>query len=37
MVTEFVDSLNATRAYEANIGAIEVTKDLAQQTLRILA
>jgi flagellar basal-body rod protein FlgC len=37
MVTEFVDSLNATRAYEANIGAIEVTKDLSQQTLRILA
>jgi flagellar basal-body rod protein FlgC len=37
MVTEFVDSLNATRAYEANIGAIEVTKDLAQQTLKILA
>lgn len=37
MVTEFVDSLNATRAYEANIGAIEITKDLAQQTLRILA
>lgn len=37
MTTEFVDSLNATRAYEANIGAIEVTKDLAQQTLKILA
>ena len=37
MVTEFVDSLNATRAYEANIGAIEVTKDLSQQTLKILA
>lgn len=37
MVTEFVDSLTATRAYEANIGAIEVSKDLAQQTLKILA
>jgi flagellar basal body rod protein FlgC len=24
------------RAYEANLGAIEITKDLAQQTLRIL-
>ena len=37
MTTEFVDSLNATRAYEANIGAIEVAKDLSQQTLKILA
>jgi flagellar basal-body rod protein FlgC len=37
MTTEFVDSLNATRAYEANVGAIEITKDLAQQTLKILA
>jgi len=37
MTTEFVDALEATRAYEANIGVIEVTKDLAAQTLRILA
>jgi flagellar basal-body rod protein FlgC len=37
MTTEFVDALNATRAYEANIGAIEVSKDLMQQTLKILA
>jgi flagellar basal-body rod protein FlgC len=37
MTTEFVDSLNATRAYEANVGAIEITKDLTQQTLKILA
>ena len=37
MTTEFVDALEATRAYEANIGVIEVTKDLARQTLRILA
>lgn len=37
MNTEFVDALEATRAYEANIGVIEVTKDLGQQTLRILA
>jgi len=34
---EFVDALNATRSYEANIGVIEVTKDMAGQTLRILA
>lgn len=37
LTTEFVDALEATRAYEANVGVIEVTKDLAQQTLRILA
>ena len=37
MTSEFVDSLEATRAYEANIGVIEVTKDLNQFTLRILA
>jgi flagellar basal body rod protein FlgC len=29
--------LEASRAYEANLGAMEITKDLAQQTLRILA
>ena len=34
MTTEFVDALEATRAYEANIGVIEVTKNLAQQTLQ---
>ena len=37
LTTEFVDALEATRAYEANVGVIEVTRDLAQQTLRILA
>jgi len=37
MTREFVDALEATRAYEANIGVIEVTNDLGQQTLRILA
>lgn len=37
MTTEMVDSLEATRAYEANIGVIEITKSLAQQSLRILA
>ena len=36
MTTEFVDALEATRAYEANIGVIEVTKDLGRQTLRIV-
>jgi flagellar basal-body rod protein FlgC len=37
MTTEFVDALEATRAYEANIGVMEVTKNLGLQTLRILA
>lgn len=37
MTTEFVDALGATRAYEANIGVIEVTKDMSQRTLQILA
>ena len=36
MTQEFVDALEATRAYEANIGVMEVTKNLGQQTLRIL-
>jgi flagellar basal-body rod protein FlgC len=31
-----VDALVATRAYEANLGAMELTKNMAQQTLRIL-
>jgi flagellar basal-body rod protein FlgC len=37
MTTEFVDALEATRAYEANIGVIEVTKDMTRQALRIVA
>jgi flagellar basal-body rod protein FlgC len=37
LTTEFTDALAATRAYEANIGVMEVTKSLGQQTLRILA
>ena len=37
MVREFVDALEAARAYEANIGVMEVSKNLGQQTLRILA
>ena len=31
-----VDALVATRAYEANIGAMELSKNMAQQSLRIL-
>jgi flagellar basal-body rod protein FlgC len=37
LMTEFTDALEATRAYEANIGVIEVTKDMTQQSLRIVA
>jgi flagellar basal-body rod protein FlgC len=37
MTSQFVDSLEATRAYEANIGVIEVTKNMADQALRIIA
>jgi flagellar basal-body rod protein FlgC len=37
MTTEFVDALGATRAYEANVGVIEATKDMSNRTLQILA
>ena len=36
MTAEFVDALVATRAYEANVGMMEMTKNMAQQSLRIL-
>jgi len=37
MMTEMTDAMEAARAYEANLGAIEIAKDLEQQSLRILA
>ncbi len=37
MTREFVDALEATRAYEANVGVMEVSRDMNQQTLKILA
>jgi len=37
MMTEFTNALEASRAYEANLGVVDITKDLANQTLRILA
>jgi len=37
VMIEMTDSMEAARAYEANLGAIEISKDLGQQTLRILA
>ena len=37
MITEFVNAMEASRAYEANIAAIEMTKEMANLGLRILA
>ncbi|MDZ7619337.1 MAG: flagellar basal body rod protein FlgC [Patescibacteria group bacterium] len=37
MMTEFTDAMEAARAYEANLGVIDITKDIQNQTLRILA
>ena len=37
MTEQFVDAMQATRAYEANIGVIEISKNMSQQSLRILA
>ncbi|MBM4004091.1 MAG: flagellar basal body rod protein FlgC [Planctomycetes bacterium] len=37
LTEQFVDALQATRAYEANVGVMEITKGMSQQTLRILA
>jgi len=36
MMVQFVDSLMATRAYEANLGIMEITKSLGEQSLRII-
>jgi flagellar basal-body rod protein FlgC len=37
MTTQMVDALESTRAYEANVGVMEITKDLSRETLTILA
>ena len=37
MVSEFVDALVASRAYEANLGVMEVSKSLGIQTLKIIS
>ena len=34
---QFVDALEATRSYEANIGVMEITKNMGRQSLSILA
>ena len=37
MMSEFTDALEASRMYEANVGVFEISRDLATQTLKILA
>lgn len=37
LTTQMVDALEATRAYEANVGVMEISKSLGQQTLSIIA
>ncbi|MCA9100757.1 MAG: flagellar basal body rod protein FlgC [Pirellulales bacterium] len=37
LTTQFVDALEASRAYEANVGVMDINKDLVKQTLTILA
>ena len=37
IITEFVNAMEASRAYEANVAAIEMSKEIAQLGLRILA
>jgi len=36
VVTEFVNAMEASRAYEANLTAMDVTKEMLQNTFRIL-
>ncbi|MGE3315595.1 MAG: flagellar basal body rod protein FlgC [Planctomycetaceae bacterium] len=36
VVTEFVNALEASRAYEANLSTLEMTKQMASLSLRIL-
>ncbi len=37
ITTEMVDALEASRAYEANVGVVEMTKNMIQQSLKIVA
>jgi len=37
LTTQMVDALETTRAYEANVGVMEITKNLSRETLTILA
>ncbi len=37
LTTEMVNAMESTRAYEANVGVMEITKNLSRETLTILA
>jgi flagellar basal-body rod protein FlgC len=37
MMTEFTNAIESSRSYEANLGAMEISKSMANQTLRILS
>jgi len=37
LTTEFVNAVEASRAYEANVAAIDVSKSIMTETLKILA
>ena len=37
LITEFVNAMESSRAYEANVAAFEMTREMANLTLRILA
>jgi flagellar basal-body rod protein FlgC len=37
LTTEFVNALEASRAYEANVATIDITKSMFSQALKILA
>jgi flagellar basal-body rod protein FlgC len=37
LTNQMVDALEATRAYEANVGVMEITKNIGRETLGILA
>lgn len=37
LITEFVNALEASRAYEANVASIEISKEMANLSMRILA
>ena len=37
LMTEFTNALEAARSYEANLGAMDITKSMEQQALKILA
>ena len=36
LMNEFADAVLASRAYEANTSAIQMTRQMAEQTLRLL-